>query len=440
MIKRTFFFFQTVSLFAWLQMGSLLGVAQTSPSLEQILGQARQEVDTLCSASFAGRGYVEDGHKKAANYLASRFEEIGLRPMGDFGGYEQAFPIQINLAKQASLLVGKDSLQAGSQFIVNRFSGSGEVSAKVKDVGYGLKASPSIRGKVVLFRDGWPAKIANDSKKKDAYQDLARDQQRVEALLVHKPAAVIIVKEKLTMGFAREVAPVPILEVLDSALTKKAKRATLQVSSGMERIRSQNVIGMIPGKEVPDSFLVVTAHYDHLGKLEHAIFPGANDNASGIAMLLSLATHFAQTENQPRYSMLFIAFGGEETGLLGSRYYVEQAPVVALKQMKFLLNVDLMGNGVDGIMAVGGQDFPEAFADLQAINEQLEAGVSRVRSRRNAPNSDHFFFLQQGVPGFFIYTEGGPRHYHDVHDIPAHLELSRFVEVRELLLRFLGSR
>ncbi|MEM7659313.1 MAG: M28 family peptidase [Bacteroidota bacterium] len=411
-----------------------------SPEDAALLSQARAVVDTLCSPTMGGRGYVEEGHLRAATYLANEFERMGFQPMGDFGEYFQQFSIPLNLATHAELSLNGAEVEIGQEFIVNRFTGAGTTEAKVKDLKYGLKSPKSLEGKIALFRSGFPSHIANNSKKKDRYKNLSRDQQRLEAILAAQPAGAIIVKPKLTLGFTRQALSIPAVEVLDSASPKKVKRARISVQSQMTTLRSQNVMGMIPGTTNPDSFLVLTAHYDHLGKLGEAVFPGANDNASGVAMLLGLMEHFSQPENQLDYSLLCIAFGGEETGLVGSRYYVERSQAVPVTKMKFLLNLDLMGNGVDGIMAVGGKDFPEDFADLESLNQEIEHPLPRVRARKNAPNSDHFFFLQAGVPGFFIYTEGGPKHYHDVHDIPTHLQLSRFVEVRELLIRFLQTR
>lgn len=414
----------------------LLSQSSSSSASTEILQKARREVDTLCSASFAGRGYIEDGHKKAAEHIAKRFREMGLSPRGDFGQFQQTFGIHINLPEKVSASLGPTEMKAGKNLIVNRFSGSGSINTRIIDLGYGLKPKARVRGKIALFRDGFPPSIANDSKKKEQYKDLSRPIQRIQSILAYKPAAIIVVKEKLTMGFSREAGDIPIIEVLASDLPGKFKRGSLEVQSGMKRIRTQNVLGLIRGTTNPDSVVVVSAHYDHLGKVSEAIFPGANDNASGTAMLLSMADYFSKKENQPSHSMLFIAFGGEETGLLGSQHYVSRDPKIPLSKMSFLLNLDLMGNGVDGIMAVGGKDYPTFFDQLVELNEELNA-VPRVRARKNAPNSDHFFFLQNGVPGFFIYTEGGPRHYHDVYDNPSTIQLSKYVEVRELLIRFL---
>src|SRR6201999_64747 len=95
----------------------------------------------------------------------------------------------------------------------------------------------------------------------------------------------------------------------------------IEVSVGAKFIRnytSQNVIGYVKGKDNPDSFIVFTAHYDHLGQMGKKVyFPGANDNASGVAMLLSLARYYSKPEHKPKCSIVFIAFGGEEVALLG---------------------------------------------------------------------------------------------------------------------------
>jgi len=216
----------------------------------------------------------------------------------------------------------------------------------------------------------------------------------------------------------------------------KLKKISLNIEAGVTTIGTQNVAALLKGKEETDSVIIVSAHYDHLGTYSDAYFTGANDNASGTVMLLSMAAYFS--ENRPKYSMLFLGFGGEECGLKGSQHYVENDPLIALRKTKFVLNLDLMGNGVEGIMAVCGKDYPELHERLLKLNEELEA-VPSVKARPNAPNSDHYFFVLKGVPAFFIYTMGGPKHYHDIYDNAENLQFSKYVEVRELLIRFLES-
>ena len=109
--------------------------------------------------------------------------------------------------------------------------------------------------------------------------------------------------------------------------------------------KSQNLCGYVQGTQFPDSFVVFTAHYDHLGAMgKDAYFPGANDNASGVSMLLNLARYYKA--HPAKYSVVFLFFSGEEAGLLGSKYYSEH-PLFPLSTIKFLTNLDLLGTGDD---------------------------------------------------------------------------------------------
>lgn len=417
------------SLFLLPMLTTSIWLMGQNDTLPPELMEATQHMNKLTSDEFAGRGYTKGGHEKAAAYIASQFEAHGLIPMNG-ESYLQKFYIEINLPEAAALAVNGKPLLIGKDFIVNKFSGPGQLEGKIIDMGYGLHPSVKAEGKIVVIRAGWPSKIANDSEKQAKYQNLKRMPQRIGAMLPYKPLAIIILQKKLTAGFTREQAQIPILEVNLSAWPRCSRKGALSVVSHPKRILSQNVIGYIPGTTENDTAIIVSAHYDHLGQIGTAIFAGANDNASGVSMMLTMLkpTH---------YRMIFIAFGGEETGLIGSRFYVEKSPLFPLAQTKFILNLDLMGNGDEGIVAVGGKENKTFFEELKRINEALKA-VPVVRARANAPNSDHFFFLERGVPGFFVYTLGGPPHYHDVYDTAENLRFSRFTEVRELLMTFLS--
>lgn len=410
-------------------------------SSEILLQKARTEVTILCSNNFAGRGYIQDGHHKAADYIARRYQEIGLHTTGSFPDakgqvkpYQQPFPLKINVVEQSKLYVDGRFLVAGIDYIMHPTTGSGDGYALIKDAGYMLDSVPTIGGgRAVVITDGLPPAIAQDAGMKEKYKDQSNINGRVAKIQPQNPTAILVRKKKLTASFDEEAIDVPYFEVMEDKLPMGVKQVRWQVLAGIKEFQSQNVIGYLEGT-VKDTFVIVSAHYDHLGKLNNAIFTGANDNASGVAMLLSMAEYFMQ--HTPKYSMLFVAFGGEETGLNGSKFYVMEQPIAPLGQTKFVLNLDLMGAGNEGIMAVGGNDFPAIFRKLTQINEDIKA-VPIVKSRPNAPNSDHYFFLANGVKGFFVYTMGGPPYYHDVYDTPAHLELSKFVEVRNLLLQFL---
>lgn len=423
-----------------LLIATSISLAQESDS---ILQQAREDIRILTSEAFAGRGYVHDGHLKAAEYIAQRMDSAELSQINvlNMGGesWFQPFSFSALIVKDGELIVDGDTLAIGADFIVNKYTASATAEGKIIDLGHGLKTRKFAKatGKIVVFRSGWPDKIADDAEAKEALEDLSGDMDRVAAIAAHQPLGIIILKSKLTHGFVAAQADLPIVEVLvDSWPGRCPGEAKIRTEANPERVKTQNVLGYLPGSCGTRETVVICAHYDHLGQVGDAIFTGANDNAAGVTMMLSMMEHFVQPENRPERNILFIGFSAEEVGLLGSRYYVAEDPVILLSDMEFLLNLDLMGNGIDGIMAVGGRTYPEEWEDLVALNDSLEA-VPKVRARANAPNSDHYWFLEQGVKGFFIYTMGGPSWYHDVFDTEANIELSRYAEVRHLLIRYL---
>jgi Zn-dependent M28 family amino/carboxypeptidase len=220
--------------------------------------------------------------------------------------------------------------------------------------------------------------------------------------------------------------------VLDSVFDRFSKAIHIDVSSSfISSYKSNNVIGYVEGHENPDSFIVLCGHYDHLGKMGEAIFYGANDNASGIAMLLDLASYFS--EHPQKHSVAFIAFGAEELGLLGSLNYVKK-PLIPLNKTKFVFNMDLMGDGATGATIVNGKIFPSYFEQLKSINDN-EAYLPIIRSRGKAANSDHYFFSEAGIPSFFMYLMGDYDFYHVPQDNPNNLKLGTYYNKSFLLIR-----
>ncbi|MNL21468.1 Aminopeptidase YwaD precursor [compost metagenome] len=176
-----------------------------------------------------------------------------------------------------------------------------------------------------------------------------------------------------------------------------------------------------------------TAHYDHLGGMgSQTYFPGANDNASGVSLLLNMARHYAA--NPAPYSMAFICFAAEEAGLLGSKHFTEQ-PLIDLKKIRFLVNLDMIGTGDTGITVVNAEYYPKEFTLLNEINDQHKY-LSKINPRGKAANSDHYFFSEKGVPSFFIYTNGGIKAYHDVNDLPGTLPFTEYDDLFNLFLNF----
>jgi aminopeptidase YwaD len=413
---------------------------------DTVLTRARIFAKDLASPAMYGRGYQKEGHRMAADYIAAHFENFGLypapKPADPSKPYFQPVRVSINLVEgEQKLVVDGKTLRIGQDYIVNDASARCNLAGlKVKDLGYGLpeQFNTSLKGTAIVFRGGLPEHIEKDPALKKKYAQVASDDVKLDFAHKMKVSAVIILRKKLTASLTQMPIDLPVVEVLEDRLPrKKPKKCDLIVTTQFKTTHSQNVAGMVRGKLYPDSVIIVSAHYDHLGTQGEAIFYGGNDNASGTSMLLSMAEHFSLPQNQPPFTMLFIAFTGEEAGLIGSRQYVEQNPLLPLANTKFILNLDLMANGDEGITAVAGLDYPADFARLQALNDSLKA-VPVVKGRTNAPNSDHYWFIKNGVKGMFIYTLGGPPHYHDVNDTYEEMRFSKYVEVRNLLIAFLN--
>lgn len=392
---------------------------------------ARTVLDTLCSKTMYGRGYLNQGHRLASDYLAGEFERLGLKPFR--ANYFQEFRFNINTFPAAlSLKVDGKPLVPGKEFIAHAPSGSC----------YGTYKAVRVGKKSFVSKKKLNALEAMDKSNVFIVADNAgvlEEEKEVFDIMPINPLrakGVVLVQNKLTASMSQEAYPHAVLNVLRSALPKKFDSLTVEVESGLLPVMGRNVIGYVEGTEFPDSFLVVTAHYDHLGGMGPDIwFPGANDNASGTAMLLSLARHYVK--NPHRCSVAFIATGAEEVGLIGSKNYVDY-PLFPLESIKFLLNFDILGTGDDGIKVVNGTEFVPEFERLVALNDENRL-LAKVSRRGKAAISDHYCFTEKGVRCFYWYTLGGVAHYHDVFDKAETLPLNEFEDVYRLAVKFFDS-
>ena len=396
---------------------------------------AKKLIDTLASDEFYGRGYVNDGDKIAANFIVKKFKKYGALPAnGDSYVQQYSFPVNTFPSKVEIMIEGK-TLKTGQDFIVAPNSGSAKGKFKLKRI------TP----------ENFMTEVGKDQLQNDKPQiayviDLPKSKGREEYISqlklknsIAQVAPLFLLNDgKFTWSVAQEALPFPVIEINSSSLKNKDEVLLSIENSFIESYQTQNVLGYIPAKRKckRNNYFVFTAHYDHLGMMgETATFNGANDNASGVAMMLSLMKYFS--ENPPKYSVLFIGFGGEEAGLIGSKYYVEN-PLVPLNKMKFLFNVDLMGTGSEGIQVVNSTEHPKEFDRLKKINEK-ENLLSAIKPRGKAANSDHYWFEEAGVPSFFVYTLGGVTHYHDILDRAETLPLTEFDDLHRLIVEFANS-
>jgi aminopeptidase YwaD len=417
-------------LFTSLLFGASL-FAQDDLSTLNVAAQAHRIVDTLASPYMGGRGYVDNGNQRAATYLNNKFKKLGLLPFGK--SYEQKFEYPVNTYPTPySVTVNDNVTTPGADYIiipstpttngtfpVVRFDRTTlQDTNMVKDF-----FTKDYSNSFILIDDTG----ATDKKEKEIWESLKSNP--------FKAKGIIYLCDKLTEETSETVGDFAFLNALRTGPFRYATTITIDVKNKfISSFPTENLIGYIKGKVRPDSFIVFTAHYDHLGKMGSIYFPGANDNASGIAMLLSLARYYSQHSDSLRYSVAFMAFSGEEIALLGSKYYTEN-PLFPLANIRFLINMDIMGTGDEGITVVNGTVYDAAFKDLVKINDEQHL-LKLVKLRGETANSDHYYFYKNHVPDFFIYTMGGIKAYHDIYDRRETLPLTKFNEVYKLLLQF----
>lgn len=407
------------------------------------LQEARRITETLCSETYFGRGYVKSGDSLAAVFLENEFKKRGLKCFKK--SFLQPFKFDVNtFPGKMEFTLGGKALVPAVDFMVDPNSGSsnGDWNCKLltdndlfDEKGFEALIS-TLRGKftfntlVIDIRN-----LKGDSLKKA--RAVASDFTQVCNMLV-------VTNEKFTYSVGQEPMNHALVYIQGEAWRRGATlEKDIDIEANIENVFvknhvANNVVALLPAAKKPKKkpTLVFSAHYDHLGGMgSETYFPGGNDNASGTSMLFTLADYFK--ENPVPYNIVFIAFAGEEAGLLGSHYYVEH-PLFDLKKIKFLLNLDIMGSGEDGITVVNGTLFPKEFESLVTINEQNQF-LKQVKKRGTAANSDHYWFTEKGVPAFFIYTMGDNKNYHDVLDTYEALSFSEYEDITKLIAAFVKT-
>lgn len=407
----------------------------------------RTHMNVLCSKNFSGRGYVNNGMKKAANYIAQQFKEDSLSAFSK--DYRQPFTYSVNtFPSSMDVKIDDRTLQPGIDYLIQASaSGYHNESMKVKLID-GLDFARFVRKKDSVQIKDWDKWSKKLGKQKNAY--VLEHIDTVNSLLhwkgnrefvKHLPKGVFIIPyyKKPIWTVSQEVIPATVIEFYDTGFVFKKNKITVAIDNKfIPKFETENIVGFVPGTEKPDSFMVITAHYDHLGKMgNRTMFPGASDNASGTSMMLELAKYYAA--NPGKYTMVFIAFAGEEAGLIGSKYFTEH-PLLDLSRIRFLLNIDIMGDATDGISVVNGKTHESEYKMLADLNKVGINGFSfkEVRQGGAAANSDHYYFTEKGVPAFFIFSMGGKGYYHDIWDKADKVTLQHIPQVGEVLKRFIA--
>ena len=374
----------------------------------QDLAHYKKIVKELSSAKYQGRGYAEDGANKAGRWIAKEFARAGADEV-----VYQPFTLDINTfpGKMEMSIDGK-KMVPGVDFTLREFNPSikGEYNLYYIDtLNYDADkifadlASPEYEGAMVVCDFMF------------SYKHLA-DFKRLQSKECSNVGLIYTWEEPLKFykAYGEVVREKPIIWVKPDFPTD-AKRVKVNMENKfLKDYECFNVIAKVEGKR-HDSCYVFTAHYDHLGKLgKRTYYPGAHDNASGTAAIITLAAHYA--EHMPEYDMYFIAFSGEDANLRGSVWYAEH-PLVPLSEIRYLFNLDMIADNCPNQYCEVSDEGMAGYERMEQIN--AEKGYFKALDRSElADNSDHYPFAERHVPCIFFMNEDGDafKYYHTVYD------------------------
>jgi hypothetical protein len=415
-------------------------------------------VKELASDKYEGRLTGTEAYNASAQWVASHFEKWGVTPVGDNDTYFQAFPNPYTLVFEdceVSLHVPyKDSTikkyyHYFDEFIPGSTSGSGEVTAEVIYVGYGATAPElgyddyegvDVKGKIVLMEREVPVSPNRDEELFKKWRPYSFHQYKLENAVKHGAKGMIYnygpignpnnsydagfiyshVGDVVTndvfagTGYDHEKVVEKIRETLkphsfETGKVVTVKNTTEHHPDGI----GINVVGLVVGSdpELKDEIIMIGGHLDHLGKC-YEIMPGANDNASAVAVMMGMAEAFHKCPIKPRRSILFLGFGAEEQGVAGSDYYCEN-PIFSLERTVALLNMDGVGSG-DKISALAAENYPEFWKFIDNANQKYIHRIVRTSYFSNIarPRLDAARFMWKGVPtiSFGVYPSSAEYH------------------------------
>ena len=401
-------------------------------SLAQNVQNYQSYIKELTSKKYEGRGYYNEGDKKAAVYISKQYERIGAKPVGN--SYFQDFTFNVNVFHgNMKLSVDGKDLIAGKEFVMREFSNGAKGEYKL----YYIDQKNFNIEKII--EDFNKPEFENAFIVID-FTFLRAHSKEINQLYKTKMKGIIKVWDtplKFYKAYSSKVIDQTIVWV-DSTFPKNAKKIKIDVDNEfLKDYKSSNVIAKIKGKSSTDSTIVFVAHYDHLGHLGKDIYyPGANDNASGTAMLLSLAEYYSKKENTPNYTIVFLSVAGEEVGLLGSTYYTEH-PLLPLDKIKYLINLDMIADNSKDVYVEISPEGEKGLERFNSINTRLNL-FTKLDKGELAGNSDHFPFANKHVPAIFFIMETGDafKIYHTLQDNYENLYLDNYQKMFTLLTEF----
>jgi len=464
-------FFYLLFLFVFVRFLTCFAFAgQTSPAEltdEEFLLQSMHSISShrlfsyvkeLASDRYAGRLTGTAEYKASAEWVASLFKKWGITPAGDDGTYFQAFPIPYTLVFkgcEAYLhLPYKDSVikkhyRYEDEFIPGSTSGSGEVTAEVVYVGYGITAPElnfdeykgvDVKGKIILMEREVPVSPDKDPELFKKWRPYSFHQYKLENAVAHGARGMIYnygpignPNNSYSENFIYSHVGERVVSDIFSGTGRNHKATIEEIKKNLRpqsfstgkifTLRNStehhpegtgcNVIGLLEGSDpqLKDEVIILGGHLDHLGRC-YEIMPGANDNASAVSVILGIAEAMAKSPLKPRRSMIFLCFGAEEQGVVGSKYYLEH-PSFPLEKTVAFINLDGVGCG-DKLRALAAENYPCFWKFVEKANQKYIHRIIKPRYFSNIarPRLDAARFMWKGIPTISFSAFGAPSYYH----------------------------
>jgi aminopeptidase YwaD len=409
----------------------------------EIITELQTDIGFLANDQLEGRRSGTQGETLASDYIIAGFAKAGLKPLGDSGTWLQRFEIYDGKdISSTRFIINNNPLLLNTDFIPLPYSASGK-----------LEGSSAI----ALQESGSPwfydLKEIMESMQSNPHADLGKIMREKTRLFAGKGASAVIFynSSKLDDGIVFDPAEGVRTEKIPALYITKAGRKkylrdisqSLDVEIQVEMIEKKrwghNVVGYQDNGAIYTAIL--GAHYDHLGfgedgnslyrGPEKKIHPGADDNASGTAGLLEMARLLKKTKGL-RTNYLFVAFSGEESGLIGSKYFVEHPPV-PLSKISYMLNMDMIGrlNDSTEALTIGGYGTSPQWAEIINSTLNKKIFVLNVDSSGTGP-SDHTSFYLKSIPVLFFFT-GIHADYHKPSDLAAKINYPGELQVIRLI-------
>ncbi len=431
--------------------------------------QLEEIVKELSADKYAGRLGGSCEYDSSANWLARKFRKYNIKPLGDNGSYLQWYKIPYTKVFKGCELKLRIPVKGGelikdykyiSEFIPGATSGNGKVKAEVIYAGYGITAPElnyddykkvDVKGKIILIEREVPLAPLDNPELFKKWEPYSYHQYKLKNAIDHGAIGMIYNYGPITnpnndyyKGFIYTHVGNAVVEDMFKG-HKNSHKETIDIikndfkpqSFKTGKIvsiknntrhfpdgRSSNVIAWIEGNDpnLKNEYILVGAHLDHVGQCWETM-PGANDNASGIAVILEIARILKEYNIKLKRSIVFIAFGSEEQGIIGAKHYLEN-PVVPLKQTIGLINLDGVGSG-DKISITAGKNFPQLYEAMDEANQKYIHREMRPNKFLNIsrPRLDAARFMKAGIPILSFGAYGNPKTWKVYHQPGDNMEI-----------------